>query len=67
MPLRALTSTTASSKDAGFAKAVDASATKGANLTLARQKHKLAAVLIWRMIEWFSQTACCLYGARLKK
>jgi hypothetical protein len=32
MPLSALKSTTASSKKAGFAKAVDASATMGANL-----------------------------------
>jgi hypothetical protein len=37
-PLSALTSTTARYEKAGFAKPVDASATTGANLTLARWK-----------------------------
>jgi hypothetical protein len=49
MPLSALTSTTASSKKAGFAKLVDASATMGADLTSsqgARREKKLAAAVV---------------------
>ena len=43
MPLSALTSTTAKYEEAGFAKLIDASATMGANLALARRKNKMAA------------------------
>jgi hypothetical protein len=45
MPLSALTSTTARYKKAGFAKLVDASATVGANLALARFFFFAAAVV----------------------
>jgi hypothetical protein len=71
MPLSALTSTTARYEKAGFAKLVDASATRvliWRSPLASPGKTKLAAavvqldgpVLIWHMFDWVS-TACCLY------